>query len=770
MMKKLLFLFIILISFQYAYSQTGTVKGFVKSSEDGNAIPFANVYLKGAEIGAKTDFNGFYTIPKVPVGTYEMTVTSIEFKTYSKNIEIKANKIYSVNIELEKGRMLGLVEVTGNDKSKKTDVQTSVIKITQKDILRVPTTGGEADIATYFQTVPGVVSTGDQGGQVYVRGGTPIQNKILLDGMTIYNPFHSIGFFSVFETDLIRSADIYTGGFNAKYGGRISSVMDIKYRDGNSKRLSGLVGVSPFTTKLLLEGPLSKKDGVSFILSSKLSLLEETSKLIYPYVNDGEGLPFNFRDLYGKISFNGGEGSQFNMFGFSFDDQVNYQAVSDLHWNSYGAGANFAFAPQSSQLYLKGRINYSKYGILFEEEEVAPRSSSIEGFEMAYDFTFYLDKKSQLDFGLGFNILSTAYETYSLSNQLIESSSDAVEAGVYVSYKKIMGRLVLEPSFRLQIYPTGASTISPEPRLGAKFNLNENWRLKFAGGYFTQNYTSTTSDKDVVNLFYGFLTAPNNVPDNFKTDNNKDIEITNGLQKAYHVIFGSEFDLSKKISLNIEGYYKWFTQITNVNNNKIYEDVAENYQIPDYFKNDFLIESGRAMGADLVLKYNTKKLYLWAAYSIGKVTRWDGFDTYFPVYDRRHNVNFISTYTFGKDKSWETSLRWNVGSGLPFKKTEGVGEVTNISGLDDNYTTANNSDLTFLYEDLNTGRLPTYHRLDINLKKTIEPKQHNHMKIELIAGITNAYSQKNIFYINRVTSETVYQLPIMPSIAMSLRF
>jgi hypothetical protein len=768
-MNKILLTLFLIVSSMSLFGQGGTVRGFIVSAEDGNAIPFVRVFIEELKTGANTDFNGFYSIPKLPAGTYTLTATNVEFVKYQKEITIADNKILALNIEMEKGKVLNEVEVTAAQKEKKTEVQTSVIKISQKDILRVPTTGGDADIATYFQTVPGVVSTGDQGGQVYVRGGTPIQNKILLDGMTIYNPFHSIGFFSVFETDLIRTADIYTGGFNGKYGGRISSIMDVKYRDGNRKRMSGLVGLSPFTSKFLLEGPLSKKDNISFILSSKVSLLEQTSRALYPYVNDGEGLPFNFTDLYGKVSFSGNSGNQFNIFGFSFNDRVKYQAINDLHWNSFGVGTNFAFAPQSSPLYLKGRINYSQYDITLEEIDLPARSSGINGFEMAFDFTYFLKEKSQVDFGFQFNYFTTNYVTSNTDNRTIELRNNEPEAGIYVSYKKVAGRLVLEPSFRLQIYPEGG-VISPEPRLGGKFNLTEDWRIKFATGYFTQNYVSTTSDRDVVNLFYGFLNSPSNYPGKFTRPDGSVVDIKNGLQKAYHAIFGTEYDLSKKISLNVEAYYKWFNQLTNLNPNKVFEDIADNSKVDDLFKKEFIIESGQARGVDVVLKYNTKKFYFWSAYSLSKVTRWNGFDTYFPVFDRRHNVNIISTYAFGKDESWEASVRWNLGSGLPFKKTTGAGEIPVITTVGEDYVSANNSDLTLLYEDLNTGRLPTYHRLDINIKKTIESSKYKNMSWEIVAGVTNAYSRDNIFYINRVTAEEVYQLPIMPSISLSWRF
>ena len=142
----------------------------------------------------------------------------------------------------------------------KKQVNTGVIKLTTKSINRLPSIGGEPDIAQFLQVLPGVIFTGDQGGQLYIRGGAPIHNKVLLDGMTIYSPFHSIGFFSVFDTDIIKKADVYTGGFGAQYGGRISSIMDIKTRDGNKKRVTGKLSANSFSGKILVEGPILKSE------------------------------------------------------------------------------------------------------------------------------------------------------------------------------------------------------------------------------------------------------------------------------------------------------------------------------------------------------------------------------------------------------------------------------------------------------------------------------------------------------------------------------
>lgn len=788
MLRNFLTLVILVFLGSTASAQTGTVRGIVKSDDDGNGIPFAKVVIMEADKFANTDVDGLFSIPQIPVGTYTIRITAAQFTGFTQEITVVKDKITQLDLELTKGKTLGPIEILYDDKDKKVDPRTSVIKITKKDILRVPVTGGIADIAGYFQTVPGVVSTGDQGGQVYVRGGTPIQNKILLDGMTVYNPFHSIGFFSVFETDLIRSADIYTGGFNAKYGGRISSIMDITYRDGNAKRFAGAVGISPFTSNLLLEGPLSKANNVSFVLSGKASILETTSQAIYPYINrdsidtndDGifdkdttYGLPFNFWDLYGKVTVKGEGANKVSVFGFAFNDRVSYQAISELSWKSFGGGTNFIFVPQNSELFMKGRLNFSSYKIRLEEDILEPRESSIFGGEMAFDFTYYLPRKTKLDYGFGFNYFATDFRTFNELNREITQTGYTIEAGAYVSYRHVSKnkKLILQPSFRVQVY-SSVGTVSPEPRFSGKYNINDVFRIKVAGGYFSQNFTSTTSDQDVVNLFYGFITAPSKteVPAEFTLKDGSEKEIKTGLQKAWHGVAGFEVDLSKKLKMNVEGYYKFFSQMTNINRNKIFEDNTSNSQIDDAFKKDFIIENGTAYGGDIVFTYKTKKLYLWTAYSYGKVDRWDGFTTYSPVFDRRHNINVIATYTFGKDDSWEATSRWNLGTGLPFKQTIGVYEEPVIDNIDDNYNLGNANTLTFIYDEGNNGRLPTYHRLDINIKKTVKFEKNPHMKLELVAGVTNVYSRNNIFYVNRVTNQKVYQLPVMPSIAVNFKF
>jgi hypothetical protein len=276
-------LFISFIGYSSVYAQNANLRGFVYESESAEPVIFTSVILKGTTYGAQTDVNGYFSITKLPAGKYTLMVTMLSHDTLNEDITIRDGEIVTKKVYLKKSSVkLKEFEISAEKKAQLTEVRTSVTKITPQDIKKIPSVGGEPDIAQYLQVLPGVIFTGDQGGQLYIRGGAPVQNKVLLDGMIIYNPFHSIGLFSVFDADYIRNADVYTGGFGAQYGGRISSVMDITTRDGNKKRLSGKVGASTFGSKLLLEGPLKKANeegggSSSFILSYKNSYLEQSS-------------------------------------------------------------------------------------------------------------------------------------------------------------------------------------------------------------------------------------------------------------------------------------------------------------------------------------------------------------------------------------------------------------------------------------------------------------------------------------------------------------
>ena len=765
------------------FAQDYNVRGFLFDKEDGEPVAFAKLILEkdGASedapvIGATSDLEGFFNFAKLEAGKYVLTIKTMEYEELQDEIILKDKEILTLRYELEKADEVKEVEeinVYADDRTKRNQVEMSVIKLDKKGLERIPSMGAENDITAALSVTPGVVTTGDQGGQIYVRGGTPIQNKILLDGMTIYNPFHSIGFFSVFETELIKSADIYTGGFASDYGGRIASIMDITYRDGNMKKFGGKVSASPFMAKAVLEGPLFQGEepgsGGSFIFSAKHSLLDYTSRSQYPYANDGDGLPFTFTDIYGKTTIKTGAGSKISLFGFNNRDAVLYPDIANLTWKSSGGGMNFLLVPSESKMIMKGHVNASNYGILFEEEDgMKPRFSEITGFNMGFDFNYFINKDSDISFGFDIGGFSTDFSTFNELNREIRIDDFNLEFATYINYRIKAGRWVFNPGIRTQTYLSIPVTI-PEPRLGAKYNITEDLRFKLSAGRYSQNFTAAASDKDVVTLFFGFLSAPQNIQSNFTKPDGEIIQPEHGLQMAWHGIAGFEYDFSKKFSMNIEGYYKYFPQLSNINMNKLYDDIPEFENIDDVFKKDFIIESGYAFGADLVLKYQTNRFYFWGVYSYMISERWDGFNWYPPIFDRRHNINLVGNYVFGRDKDFELSLRWNFGSGLPFTPTAGYYQGEDFGqGVATDYTTSNPNEVSFLLGNFNSERMPTYHRFDLTMKHRKE--FDNKSLLETTIGVTNIYNRDNIFYVNRVTNEKIFQLPILPSAGISYRF
>ena len=744
MSKKIIFLFLGLSLSLNVFSQKGTIRGFVSDKETGEPIMFCNVSIEGTSYGSQTDLNGMYTLSKIQSGEHTLVVTYVGYKKLTKKVNLKTGQLLTVKLELETSTInIDEVEISAERQEMKTDVKVGSIKITNEDLNLVPTIGGEADLAQYMQIVPGVIFTGDQGGQLYIRGGSPVQNKVLLDGMTIYSPFHSIGLFSVFDADIIKTTDVYTGGFSAEYGGRVSSIMDIKTKEGNRKRVQGKMSSNTFGSKLLLEGPFSKNGNSSFLFSGKTSYLDKTSNLIYNFP-----MPYSYTDLYGKLTFRANNGSKANFFGFNFQDQVNYQGVSDLQWTSNGIGSDFLLIPGNSPVLIEGNFAYSEYYISLQEGDSPLRESAISGGNMGFDLTSF-QKNGKTKYGFDVYSFSTKYKTYNSANSKIELNENTSEFSAYVNYQYNADKIILEPGFRIQKYTLG---LSPEPRLGIKYLATDVLRLKLATGLYSQNIMSTVSDRDVVNLFYGFLSSPANLP----LDENGE-EYKGQIQLARHFILGGEYDINLKMDLQIEGYIKDFTQLTNIN-----RSMTSNYD------NEYVVERGLAKGVDFLLKYKGKRLYIWTVYSLGMVKRTERENEYFPHFDRRHNVNLVSSYKFGNKNSWKADARWNLGSGFPFTQTEGFYEnLTFSDGINSTYTSTN-GDLGVVYGDLNEGRLPYYHRLDISLSKTIEFSKTT--ILEMTVSVTNAYNRENIFYFDRIEHERVNQLPLLPSGGISLRF
>ncbi len=744
-----------------AVAQNAVIKGFTYDESTGETLPYCTIQLMGTSFGALSDVSGAFLINKIPAGTYTVKVSQLGYIDLFDTVEVSSNatitKRYSIS---PNSQTLDAVQIVGENTRKEQETRTSVISVTPKDMSKMPAIGGQPDFAQYLQVLPGIISTGDQGGQLYVRGGTPVQNMLLLDGVILFNPFHSIGIFSVFDMDIMSSADVYTGGFGAEFGGRISSVMDIKTRDGNKKRLAGKVDINNIGGQLLFEGPLLKlkddrKTSISFILSGKGSFLDKSSKVFYPYVKNEDGLPYNFWDLYGKVTLATRNGTRWNIFGFNYDDRVKYSSVANYGWNNWGIGSNFLIVPGDAPTTIEGSLAYSKYSSELQDANFDPRKSSMDGFTFDLGFNYYLGN-SLLKVGIDVVGYNTNYEYYTIYHAQRTIEDHTTDLSIFAKYKyNFRNKLLIEPGFRLQYYYS-LGEVSPEPRLAIKYNILKNLRLKLAAGMYSQNLVSITSDRDVVSLFNGFLSSPLESDLLPSTLINDDKEMKGRLQKSQHVILGLEYDPINPLSINIEGYFKNFSQLISTNRYKMLDS-----------DNEFIWEKGQAYGGDISVKYEQKGVYIWFVYSLGWVKRTDGKINYNPHFDRRHNINLVASYSFGKRRSWEINCRWNFGTGFPFTQTQAYYPHYDPTFLNDDYVNAN-EDVYFLLGEFNQSRLPSYHRLDLGVKKKfhIGPRH----TIELYFSMTNLYNYKNVFYVNRTTNDIVYQLPFLYYFGMTWRF
>jgi hypothetical protein len=757
-LKIFLILNFLLLSF-CAYSQKATIRGSVFDKKTAEPVIYATLQLEGTGKGAATDIEGFFNIAEVEPGNYKVIVTYIGYDTLELDIKLSPGEIVNRRFFLEEssGVLLSQVEIKADKSRAKNEVLVSKVVVSPREIKLIPTATGEADIAQYLPVLPGIVTTGDQGGQIYIRGGSPVQNKMMLDGMIILSPVHSLGFFSVFETEAIRNVDVITGGFNAEHGGRTSAVVDIKTRDGNKKRFGGVVSTNPYMSKVLVEGPiipLKEENGnaLTFLLTGKTSYIDRVGPSLYSFIDDSEPFPYQFRDLYGKISFLAGNGTSFNLFGFDFNDNVNLSSSSSIGWKNKGIGGDMKIIPQNSNLIVNTKINFTDYKIQLDEEFDAPRISGINTYNFLFDFQ-YFGYKNEVNYGLDIVGVNTDYSFRNSVGTTIQERQDNFELGIYLKYKHILGNLIIEPGARVQYY-TSLNNMTFEPRIGLKYNLNDNWRIKFAGGRYSQNLITTRNENDVVNFFNGFLAGQAGLLrglDGERTNNN--------LQTAWHAIFGIEHDLTDRISLNIEPYVKYFDQMLSINRFK------RTNADPN-----FIVEEGRATGIDFSAKYDYKNLYVWTTYSYAFVDRFDGFERYYTHFDRRHNLNFLTSYSLGEKKEWEMSFRWNLGTGFPFTRTQGFfGNNSFINDLIETDILGGNSDINVIFEQFrNRGRLPIYHRLDASVKRTVKLSGNKNLEINVSA--TNLYDRENIFYIDRITNNRVNQLPIIPAAGIKFSF
>ncbi|MCS6790661.1 MAG: TonB-dependent receptor [Bacteroidia bacterium] len=743
----------------------GTIQGSL-IDDDGEPIIGAQVVVFPLQKGTLTTSEGLFSLRGIPLGKYKLRITAIGIDTIWQEVELTARRpLATLKLRATSSAVqlqtVEIIESVSPSRIDPTRVTVAVTPIAPRQITLLPSFGAP-DIAQYLQVLPGVVFTGDQGGQLYIRGGTPIQNLTLLDGAIIYSPFHTLSLFSVVETEVLRQVNLYSAGFGAEFGGRISSVLDMRTRSGDFDRVRGRLYATPIIAGALTEGPLPFVPNSSWILSARQAYVQQTTPRLYPYLRDS--LPFQFQDLYGKATFGKGP-DQVNLWGFRQTDRTDMGMNGVNRWVQWGAGMNFVNMPTKARVRILGSFAFSRFANTFTDpKEYRPRYSEIGGFNSSFTFAYLLGG-DELSYSADVRGFRTDFIFTNALGYITQQRESNTEFAGWFKYQKVFQkvevtdmdevktqtRALIEPSVRLHFY-NNYGYLSLEPRLRFKYNGRQ-WSLQAAAGRYTQNWVSAVSDRDVVVLFQGFLSAP-------EVTANR--QLRHPLQEAYHLVAGGEYQLGG-ILLTLEGWYKRFTQLTIINRERLFPEDPP-----------FLTEIGYAAGADFVARYQTANWYLYATYSYQYNRRRDFRIRYFPLWDRRHTANLLGTYRWGgwigaerqRESRWEISLRWTLGSGLPFTQTLGFFEKLLLGSSDVPYIYQQGILGILLSPNYNAARLPVYHRLDFMFKRRWTLGER--FLLESNLTVLNLYNRANLFYIDRITARRYNQLPILPLVGVTL--
>ena len=733
-------------------AQNAVLRGFAKDASDGQPLQGVNIVLTddgGAFLGTATDRDGFYAISRIPPGRYYMRASFIGYQPFADTLDLAADEIRTYNFDITFGSadLEEIVIESERETAGAAAVTGGLQSIRPQDIQLVPSPDLSGDLVTYLVTLPGVVSGGDQGGQLFIRGGEPTQNLVLMDGMLVYQPFHLIGFYSAFPSSILNVSDVYAGGFGARYGGRLSSVIDVSTRNGNKRRFAGEVSVAPFISAALVEGPIVP-GRVSALVSGRFSVIDQgASNLI------DDPLPYDFNDQFAKIHADLSQNSQASISALrSYDkgiigalDEAQADSVKNqVIWKNQALGGRFILLPTTIPVQAEILISASSIENTFGPENAPSRTSRAQEINVAANVTHFIGSMD-ITWGIYGRFNELESQLGGLFQNLQDDKEFVSEAGAYIETELAVGRGVrVEPGVRLQSFPSKGRNFL-EPRLRLVWDVGVH-RLSAAGGIYHQEIVGLTDRRDAGDVFTAWTSSPlGEVPE------------------AIHVLGGYQVRPASWLRLAVEGYYK---QLSNLS-------IAEWSAFPR-FTTGLQPADGTVLGFDGRLEITADPFYGFINYGYSEVEYdakqtevqyWFGTSalTFSPPHDRRHQLNALgSLRLFG----FGLNVRWQFGSGLPFSEALGFDEFVLLNGPTD--VLEEGGDTRVLYGAPYSGRLPTYHRLDVSLDRRFAVSQNAALTLQ--ASATNAYDRTNLFYIDLFTLDRLDQLPLIPSFGVKLEF
>ncbi len=752
---RLLFSLILPVFFLTAHvaqAQNAVLRGFVRDASDGQPMQSVNVILTNdgdAFIGAATDRDGFFALSGIVPGRYYLVASFIGYISHRDTLDFAPNDIRTYNIELPLSEDLldELVVESEREGSGVAGITGGLQSITPREIALIPSPDISGDLASYLATLPGVVASGDQGGQLFIRGGEPTQNQVLLDGMTVFQPFHLIGFYSAFPSSILNVTDVYAGGFGPRYGGRLSSVIDIATRNGNKRRFAGEISAAPFISAALLEGPIVS-GRVSALVSGRFSVIDQGASRILD-----RPLPYDFNDQFFKLHADLSQNSQASVSGIrSYDsgiigtlkDTDTEDTRNTVEWISQAYGARYILLPTRIPVQAELLLSYSSVENTFGQSQEPSRSSGSSEINLSANVTHY-NQRIDISWGLLARFGELSSELGGLFQNVAQDTEFISEAGGYVllDLKGLEG-LSFQPGVRISSFPSKGRNFI-EPRVRMIYNLGIH-QFSVAGGIYHQEIVGLTDRRDAGDVFTAWTTSPfGKVP------------------RAIHGLAGYQIRPASWLRLAAEGFYKDMSNLS----------IAEWSSFPR-FTTRLQSANGSVIGVDGRIEINRGIFYGFINYGYAKVRYqaqqseieyWFGSSEYefSPPHDRKHQLNAVGSLTW---KKFVLNVRWQYGSGLPFSQALGFDEFILLNGPTDPFE--EHGDTRVLYTYPYGGRLPSYHRLDISLERTFDISRNT--AVSVMASATNAYDRTNLFYIDLFSLERLDQLPLIPAVGLKLKF
>lgn len=773
---------LLLISLLFAYTtqaQNHTISGYIKDKESGESLIGANVFNKQDLTGTTTNTYGFYSLT-LPQDSVTLVVSYVGYSPIETRIYL--DKDITLNLELTSSIELDEIVITSEEEIQQ-QTRMSTIDVPVQQIKSLPALMGEVDVLKVMQLLPGVQSGSEGSSGLYVRGGGPDQNLILLDGVPIYNSSHLFGFFSVFNADAINKVELIKGGFPARYGGRLSSVIDISMKEGSTKEFKGTATIGLIASKVTLEAPI-KKDKTSFLFSARRTYIDILARPIIKAQNDGLGTAgYYFYDLNAKINHKFSDKDRLYVSGFFGQDKAfskfkdeytngnqttQYQDQFGLKWgNAIGALRwNHLFTPK---LFSNVTLTYSKYKFaVFEETKtktITPTDTQNEVFAIEYnsgiedwaakiDFDFIPNPGHYIRFGANgishsFNPGVLAYRLDDLDTVAGSFQTNALEFAAYIEDDaRLTDRLKVNAGVHFSGFNVeGKTYTSIQPRVAARYLINSSLSLKASYAQMAQ--------------FIHLLTNSGiGLPTDLWVPSTARIKP----QTSYQVALGLAKTFSPMYELSIEGYYKEMDNLIE------YKDGASFTSVNKDWQDKVESGSGTSYGAEVFFQKKTGKLTGWAGYTLSWTNRqFDNinFGNPYPYrYDRRHDISITSVYKL--NEHIELAGTWVFGTGNSITLPTQSYKQHNSNPNDYYYNTIN------YYEGRNSYRMPAYHRLDVSIA-WVKQKKNGVRRFTL--GFYNMYNRKNPFFIttgydNNGNKKFVqYSLmPILPSVSYRFDF